>query len=104
MAQLGNQQDFIVWQPGAVTKLAGLVASQPLDVWKDWLAFHRINQMSSVLPKAFADTHFAFYGNEIGGAPQQRTRDKLALTSVNTWLGDAVGSRSCAGSVDERSR
>ena len=25
-AQLGNQQDFIVWQPGAVTKLAALVA------------------------------------------------------------------------------
>jgi putative endopeptidase len=37
-AQLGNQQDFIVWQPSAITKLAALVGSQPLDVWKDWLA------------------------------------------------------------------
>ena len=92
-AQLGNQQDFIVWQPGAVTKTAALVASQPLDVWKDWLVFHRINQMTDVLPKAFDDAHFAFYGSEINGQPQQRTRDKRALASLDAWLGDAVGKR-----------
>ena len=92
-AQLGNQQDFIVWQPATVTKLAGLVASQPLDVWKDWLVFHRINQMTSVLPKAFDDASFAFYGTELTGTPQQRTRDKRALSSLDAWLGDAVGKR-----------
>jgi putative endopeptidase len=92
-AQLGQQQDFIVWQPATVTKLAALVASQPLDVWKDWLAFHRINQVTEVLPKAFDDAHFAFYGTEITGQPQQRTRDKRALSSLDAWLGDAVGKR-----------
>jgi len=92
-AQLGNQQDFIVWQPATVTKLAALVASQPLDVWKDWLAFHRVNQMTGVLPKAFDDAHFAFYGTELTGQPEQRTRDKRALSSLDAWLGDAVGKR-----------
>ena len=92
-AQLGNNQDFIVWQPAAVTKLSALVASEPLDVWKDWLAFHRINQMSEVLPRAFDDAHFAFYGTELNGQPQQRTRDKRAFSSLDTWLGDAVGKR-----------
>jgi putative endopeptidase len=92
-AQLGNQQDFVVWQPGTVTKLAALVNSEPLDVWKDWLAFHRINQMAEVLPKAFDDAHFAFYGTELGGTPEQRTRDKRAIDSLNAWLGWAVGKR-----------
>jgi putative endopeptidase len=92
-AQLGNQQDFIVWQPGAITKMAALVGSQPLDVWKDWLAFHRINQMTDVLAKAFDDAHFAFYGTEVTGQPQQKTREKRALSSLDTWLGDAVGKR-----------
>ena len=92
-AQRGQQQDIIVWQPAAVTKLAALVGSQPLEVWKDWLAFHRINQMTDVLPKAFDDAHFAFYGTEVQGTPQQRTRDKRALGSLNSWLGDAVGKR-----------
>jgi putative endopeptidase len=95
-AQLGNQQDFIVWQPSSITKLAALVNSEPLEVWKDWLAFHRINQMTEVLPKAFDDAHFAFYGTEVTGTPQQRTREKRGLTSVNTWLGDAVGQRYAA--------
>ena len=92
-ARLGNQQDFIIWQPSAVTKEAALVGSEPLDVWKDWLAFHRINQMTSVLPKAFDDAHFAFYGTEINGQPQQQGRDKQALDALDTWLGDAVGKR-----------
>ena len=92
-AQLGNQQNFIIWQPGAVTKTAALVASQPLDVWKDWLAFHRINQMTLVLPKSFDDASFAFYGTELNGQPQQRSRDKRGLASLDAWLGDAVGKR-----------
>jgi putative endopeptidase len=92
-AQLGNSQDFIVWQAGAVTRTAALVGSQPLDVWKDWLAFHRINQMTDVLPKVFDDAHFAFYGSEVTGQPQQKTRDKRALAALDTWLGDAVGKR-----------
>jgi putative endopeptidase len=92
-AQLGNQQDFIVWQPATVTKVAALVGSQPLDVWKDWLAFHRINQMTDVLPKAFDDAHFAFYGTEVTGQPEQKTRDKRALESLDANLGDAVGKR-----------
>jgi putative endopeptidase len=92
-AQLGNQQDFIIWQPSAVTGIARLVASEPLDVWKDWLAFHRINQMTAVLPKAFDDAHFAFYGTELNGQPEQQTREKRALSSLDAWLGDAVGKR-----------
>jgi putative endopeptidase len=76
-----------------VTKEAALIGSEPLDVWKDWLAFHRINQMTAVLPKAFDDAHFAFYGTEINGQPQQQTRDKRALGALDDWLGDAVGKR-----------
>jgi putative endopeptidase len=92
-AQLGNQQDFVIWQPNAVTGMALLVGSEPLDVWKDWLAFHRINQMTPVLPKAFDDASFAFNGTELNGTPQQQTREKRALGSLDAWLGDAVGKR-----------
>ena len=92
-AKLPNQQDFIVWQPASITKIAALVGSQPLEVWRDWLAFHRVNQMTDALPKAFDDAHFAFYGTTLSGTPQQRTRDKRALAATSKWLGDAVGKR-----------
>jgi putative endopeptidase len=92
-AQLSSQNEIIVWQPETVKKLAALVASEPLDVWKDWLAFHQVNQMADVLPSAFDQAHFAFYGTTIGGTPQQLPREKRALDSIDFALGDAVGRR-----------
>ena len=90
-AGLGNQQDFIVWHPSAVIALAGLVQSEPLQSWQDWLTFHRINQVTFALPSALDNAHFAFYGTALNGTPQQRPRDKRAIAMINNDLGDAVG-------------
>ncbi len=51
-AGLGKQASFIVWQPTAFAGESALVASTPLDTWKDWLAFHMIDAYAGVLPKA----------------------------------------------------
>jgi putative endopeptidase len=90
-AGLPNQQDFAVWQPDAIAKLAALVGSEPLASWQDWLTFHTINQYASVLPKPIDDAHFDFYGKTLYGTPQQLGRDRRAIASVNANLGDAVG-------------
>lgn len=90
-AQLGGQQDFLVWQPGAVAGIAGLVGSEPLQTWQDWLVFHRINEVTDVLPAAFDQAHFEFYNQTLRGQPKPRPRDKRAIASVNGSLGDAVG-------------
>ncbi len=90
-AGLPRQQQFSIWQPEAVTGIARLVASEPLPVWRDWLAFHRINQLTSVLPRAFDDARFAFYGKTLNGTPAQQPRDRRAIGAVNVALGDAVG-------------
>ena len=90
-AQLGGVQKFQAYHAGAIPKLSALVASQPLDAWKDWLAFHTLNQQASVLPKAIRDASFAFNGTALGGATQQRPRDALALNAVGNELQDAVG-------------
>lgn len=90
-AGLGNQADFIVWHPATTVKLAQLVAKEPIDAWKDWLAFHSINQVTSMLPAAFDTARFEFFSKELNGQQKPRPRDKRAIGSVNTWLGDAVG-------------
>src|SRR5205814_2084005 len=59
-AQLDKQPVFVIWQPRAVTGIAALVKSQPLDLWKDYLVFHALEHHASFLPKAFADESFAF--------------------------------------------
>lgn len=90
-AGLSAQASFIVWQPAAFTGESALVASVPLETWKDWLAFHLIDAYAGVLPKAFNDERFAFFGTVLGGTPQQRPRWERGVAVVNDILGDAVG-------------
>ena len=90
-ARLGDQQKFIVWHPSAVIGEAALVDKTDLQTWKDYLAFHRINQMANVLPKAFADQRFDFYGKSLSGTPQQSVRWKRALGATNEAMDEAVG-------------
>ena len=90
-AGLTQQASFIVWQPNAFTGEAALVASTPVDTWKDWLAYHAIENYAGVLPKPLADEEFAFFGKTLTGVPQQRPRWQRGVRLVDDLLGDAVG-------------
>jgi putative endopeptidase len=90
-AQLGAAPRFDAYFPDTIPKLSALVASQPLQNWKDWLTFHTLNQQANVLPKPFRDASFAFNGTVLNGTPQQRPRDQLALNATSSALQDAVG-------------
>ncbi len=90
-AGLAQQQAFMVWTPTALTGEAALVASVPIDTWKDWLTFHLIEHYAPVLAKPIADEEFAFSGTILSGIQQQRPRWQLAVGVVNGYLGDAVG-------------
>jgi endothelin-converting enzyme/putative endopeptidase len=67
------------------------VASVPLETWKDWLAYHLIEDYAEVLPRALGDENFAFFGETLFGTPQQRPRWQRGVAVVDRWLGDAVG-------------
>src|ERR1039458_114121 len=86
-AGLSKQASFTVWQPTAFAGESALVASTPLDTWKDWLAYHFIEEYGGVLPKALADERFAFFGKVLQGAPEQRPRWQRGVATVNRYLG-----------------
>ncbi len=90
-AGLGAQADFIVWQPGAVTGMAAVVASTPLSTWKDYLSFHAIDRAAPYLARAAVDAHFAFHEKALSGTPQLRERWKRGVGETNAALGEAVG-------------
>jgi putative endopeptidase len=90
-AGVDKQQVFIVWQPSAFVGEAALVSSQPIDAWKDLLAYHLIEQYANATSKTLADEHFAFFGTILSGTPQPRPRDFRGDVLVSTTLGDAVG-------------
>jgi putative endopeptidase len=90
-AGLTRQAEFTVWQPTAFVAESALVDSVPLETWKDWLAYHLIEDFGNALPKAIDDEDFAFFGATLTGVAQQRPRWKRGISLVNDYLGDAVG-------------
>jgi putative endopeptidase len=90
-AQLSGVPMIMAWHPAAITGISSLVASQPLDVWKEYLTFRSLDRASGLLPKAFADESFNFYRHELFGVPKQRERSLRAIGATSGALGDVVG-------------
>ena len=90
-AGLSREKQFDVWQPEAFKGESALVASESLETWKDWMAFHLIEAHAGALPKALVEERFAFFGKTLSGAQKQRPRWQLSVVVVNGLLGDTVG-------------
>lgn len=89
MARAGR---FVVWQPGALSGGAKLAAEQPLEAWKDYLAFHLVEHYGEVLPGAVADERRAFEA-ALAGAPSPPPLDarQAAIAATEAAFGDGVG-------------
>jgi predicted metalloendopeptidase len=83
-AGIGPEQAVVAWQPSAVKGVAALVASEPLESWKDYLRFHAIDDSAAVLPRAFADAAAEMRGD-------RRTRDELAQAATQSAMAEAIG-------------
>ena len=88
---LGSTRSVVVGETTAVQDSAKLVASAPLQTWKDYLTFHFLSDHAQYLPKAFDDARFDFFGKTLADVPTQRDRWKRGVTLVNDSLGEAVG-------------
>jgi putative endopeptidase len=102
-AGLARQPDFVAWQPSAVKGFAALLASQPLQAWKDYLRFHAIHDHADVLPRAFADEASALRDAAapgpsspvaLAGTPaiaRAISREQRALDATQSAMSDALG-------------
>ena len=85
------QPSYIMLHPSAIQGAAKLVSGEPLQAWKDYLAFQTISDAAAILPKAFVEESFAFNGKTLQGTPQLKDRWKRGVDLVGTSLGEAVG-------------
>ena len=90
-ASLGDAPDFIVWHPKAIAGLSALAASEPLNAWKDWLAFHTLSRSANFLPRAFVDEYFNFHGRALSGIQELPPRWQRGMDFTGAVLGDLVG-------------
>ncbi|HVX65325.1 MAG TPA: M13 family metallopeptidase [Bryobacteraceae bacterium] len=90
-AGLKDAPVFMIWHPKAVPGLSALAAKEPLDSWKDWLAFHTVERMGGFLPKRFVEENFRFYGKALSGTPEMRPRWQRGVDNTDAALGESVG-------------
>lgn len=90
-AHLPKAKRLIVGQPSSIFQTARLLSDAPLEVWRAYLVLHAISDSCEVLPQAFRDAHFAFYGQALSGAKLLKPRWQLGVRQVNEALGEVVG-------------
>jgi putative endopeptidase len=90
-ADLASQPRFIVRESDAVQGLSALFAKIPVERWRPYLRYHFLVNNADVMPQAFDDEAFDFYGRTLHGQQQQRARWKRAAAAVDTDLGEAAG-------------
>jgi putative endopeptidase len=88
---LSAQPQFVVRELDAVQGLERLFLSVPVERWRAYLRYHYLVGVADVLPKAFDDEVFDFYGRTLNGQQQQRDRWKRAVAAVDRDLGEAAG-------------
>ncbi len=96
-AGLGGQESIVAWQPSAIFGVAALIASQPLDAWKDYLRVHALqlarpqtaadpteSAMSDAIGRMYADRYFP---------AEQKTRvERIVKHVTNAFIKRVEGS------------
>mgnify|MGYP001359442202 CR=1 FL=1 len=82
-----------VTTPSAVGPILGIIGNTPLEVWRDYLSFHTIDNHAPLLSTAIDQASFDFNGRMLQGQRAQRELWKrgVALVGGMQGLGDAVG-------------
>ena len=88
---LGSVETFVVAETTAIDAAAELVEAAPLQLLKDYLAFHFVRGAASYLSAEFDQAHFEFYSRTLQGAEEQRERWKRGVQLINGGVGEAIG-------------
>ena len=81
----------VVRQPDHLRSAGAALTEEPVQVWRDWLAWHLVHAHGAYLSSAFVEEDFDFYGRTLSGVPELRERWKRGVGLVEQSLGEAVG-------------
>ncbi len=82
-----------VESPNFFRQLESTVVQTSLDDLKTYLRWHLIHAQAPLLPAAFVDENFDFFGKRLTGAKELRPRWKRCVEFTDGDLGEALGQR-----------
>ncbi|MEW5796608.1 MAG: M13 family metallopeptidase [Candidatus Zixiibacteriota bacterium] len=71
--------------------MSKLLKEAPLDHWKLYVRWNVIRSFAFYVGEEFDKENFRFYGTILSGAQERRERWKRVLSSINNYLGEAMG-------------
>ena len=77
--------------PDFVKGMNELIKTSSLDDIKTYLRWHAVHSAAQLLPTAFVDESFNFYGKTLTGAKELRPRWKRCVEFTDADLGEALG-------------
>ncbi len=80
-----------VSEPDFVKGMNQLIADNDLDTIKTYMRWQTLHGASPMLPKAFVEEDFDFYGKTLRGAKELRPRWKRCVQYTDNDLGEALG-------------
>jgi putative endopeptidase len=84
------QEINVAW-PDFFKTLNSAIASFSLQDWKTYLRWHLLHSEAPLLPTAFVEENFSFYGKTLTGATELRPRWKRCVDFTDNQLGEALG-------------
>ncbi|MCH8501815.1 MAG: M13 family metallopeptidase [Aliidiomarina sp.] len=83
--------EVVVRQPDYLAAVAELYQSIELADWQTYMKFHTLRSAAGTLSREFADISFDFYGRVLQGLEAERSRERRAVSTVESVLGFMVG-------------
>ncbi len=79
--------------PQFFTTLEATINQNSLEDLKTYLTWHYVTTSVSMLPSAFVNENFQFYGKTLTGAQELKVRWKRCVQAVDEDLGEALGQK-----------
>ena len=80
------------------------ISSAPVEDLRTYLRWHLLHASAALLPTAFVDEDFSFYGAMLQGSKEQRPRWKRCTDYTNQDLGEVVGKAYVAKTFGEEGK
>ena len=80
-----------VAEPDFVKQMGSVLNTFSLDDWKTYLRWHAVHDNAAVLPVAFVNENFEFFGKTMQGTKELRPRWKRCVSYADGDLGEVIG-------------
>jgi endothelin-converting enzyme/putative endopeptidase len=84
-------QSLNVAEPDFFKQFDAALKSTSLDDWKTYLRWHVVHGNAAILPSAFVNENFEFYGKTLQGTKELSPRWKRCVRAATSDLGEAIG-------------